>query len=110
MPLRTCETCGKPFKPERHRQRHCPKHELRGRAHRSPTTRAQRDGTGDYDRNRALVLAGNPLCHWGCGRPATTADHLKPVARGGTHDLANLVPACGRCNYSRGARARPKGR
>jgi 5-methylcytosine-specific restriction endonuclease McrA len=55
-----------------------------------------------YRRNRATILATHPPCHWGCGRPATTADHLIPRSQGGTHDLANLVPSCLPCNQSRG--------
>jgi 5-methylcytosine-specific restriction endonuclease McrA len=51
---------------------------------------------------RAVFAAKGRLCWW-CGRPATTVDHVLAVVLGGTHDLANLVPACQRCNYSRGA-------
>jgi 5-methylcytosine-specific restriction endonuclease McrA len=32
-------------------------------------------------------------------------DHVKPLARGGSHCLSNLRPACERCNLSKGARA-----
>lgn len=53
----------------------------------------------DYQRARAALLEDGPLCAWGCGRPATTADYAIPWSRGGTID--DLVPACGRCNYSR---------
>jgi 5-methylcytosine-specific restriction endonuclease McrA len=84
---------------------------LPGRAGRSPTTRAQRDGTGDYDRHRRLVLRldrhGAPLpgprpsCYWCRTAEATTADHVVPVARGGSHRLSNLVPACVPCNSAR---------
>ena len=105
MKLRTCTVCGAPFAPPTRRSFQCPSHEPKGRDQRSPTTRAQRDGTGDYDRNRAIVLAGNPMCAYGCGRPATTADHRTAVANGGTNELSNLVPACGRCNYSKQAQA-----
>jgi 5-methylcytosine-specific restriction endonuclease McrA len=31
-------------------------------------------------------------------------DHLLPLSRGGTHDLENLVFACGFCNSSRSAK------
>ncbi|MFI8830536.1 HNH endonuclease [Streptomyces afghaniensis] len=31
-------------------------------------------------------------------------DHLVPLARGGAHSLSNLVPACQRCNTSKGAK------
>jgi 5-methylcytosine-specific restriction endonuclease McrA len=50
---------------------------------------------------------------WHCGRPAATVDHYPiPAALGGPSTLANLVPACGSCNSSRGAsfgnRRRPR--
>lgn len=58
----------------------------------------------EYQRNRAIILANDPACHW-CGiEHATTADHLTPISHGGGHDLGNLVPSCLRCNSSRGNR------
>lgn len=96
---KACLTCGLPFTPTLYGQRRCLKHEARGRESRSPTTRAQ---DAEYARNRKVVLAGDPPCHW-CGAPATTADHLLAVARGGTNALANLAPACSSCNSSRQA-------
>lgn len=51
----------------------------------------------EYQKARKRLLASNPMCHWGCGRPATTADHVPPVAEVGPH--LNLVPACGKCNF-----------
>jgi 5-methylcytosine-specific restriction endonuclease McrA len=33
-----------------------------------------------------------------CGRPATTEDHVVPLARGGAHAIGNLLPACKPCN------------
>lgn len=55
--------------------------------------------SSDYQRARARILASKPKCHWGCGRDATTADHVPPVAEVGPH--LNLVPACSVCNYGR---------
>jgi hypothetical protein len=104
--MRACQACGRPFTPRRPGHVHCAAHEPRGDAARSPTTRG-RDAS--YWRNRARLLADRPPCHW-CGAPATTADHLVPVARGGTHDPANLVPACKPCNSSRRADPRWTGR
>jgi 5-methylcytosine-specific restriction endonuclease McrA len=51
---------------------------------------------------RAVFATKGRLCWW-CGRPATTIDHVLPVVLGGGHTPDNLVPACRRCNYSRGA-------
>jgi 5-methylcytosine-specific restriction endonuclease McrA len=33
-----------------------------------------------------------------------TIDHIVPLSRGGTHERANLAPACWSCNCSKGAR------
>jgi 5-methylcytosine-specific restriction endonuclease McrA len=52
---------------------------------------------------RQAVFAMKGTSCWWCGRPATTIDHVIPVVLGGGHDHQNLVPACRRCNYSRGA-------
>jgi 5-methylcytosine-specific restriction endonuclease McrA len=52
-------------------------------------------------RARVFALKGRS-CHW-CGAYAGTVDHVTPVALGGSHELANLVPACSRCNTLRGA-------
>jgi 5-methylcytosine-specific restriction endonuclease McrA len=41
------------------------------------------------------------LCAYGCGRPATSNDHIWPVARGGRSVPGNLAPACISCNSSK---------
>lgn len=41
---------------------------------------------------------------WMCGGAPDTWDHVKPLARGGAHILANLRPACAHCNSSKGAK------
>lgn len=38
---------------------------------------------------------------WMCGGPFEQVDHVKPLARGGSHLLANLRPACCSCNSSK---------
>jgi 5-methylcytosine-specific restriction endonuclease McrA len=68
----------------------------------------------DWRALRQLVFAAKGRKCYYCGRHATTIDHLIPRAMGGPHTIDNLVPACARCNYSRGAvfgnrlRARPR--
>lgn len=104
MALRSCSRCGSAH-PAGQR---CPLAPS-GRAAGSPSTRAQRDGTGDYERNRRLLLGldQRPVpwirCAY-CPERATTADHVIAVADGGSNDLANLRPSCRPCNLSRGAR------
>lgn len=46
----------------------------------------------------------------GCTGVATTADHVVPQSRGGSHELANLRPACSHCNSARGNRPPRQGR
>lgn len=36
---------------------------------------------------------------------AADFDHVVPLARGGTNDIGNLVPACEKCNASKGAKS-----
>ena len=55
----------------------------------------------DYKRNKQILLAENPFCHW-CGMPASEADHLIEVDRGGDNSLTNMVSACRKCNATRG--------
>lgn len=98
----TCATCGRPFERRSPAHRHCGACEKHGRAHRSPTTRAQ---TPEYRRNRAPLI-GQPCIY--CGRPADTADHITPVAHGGTNEPSNLAPACRRCNLSKGTSTSPR--
>lgn len=43
------------------------------------------------------------LCVY-CGAPAEHMDHVLPRSRGGRTSQDNLVPACARCNYDKGAR------
>lgn len=39
---------------------------------------------------------------WMCGAPATTVDHVKPLAAGGYDCLSNFRPACKTCNCAKG--------
>jgi 5-methylcytosine-specific restriction endonuclease McrA len=57
----------------------------------------------DYRRNRLAVLeAAGWRCQI-CGAQAATADHVLPLALGGSHDVSNLRPLCRRCNSRLGA-------
>lgn len=56
-----------------------------------------------YQQNRKSILAGEPDCAI-CGKAkANTVDHIIPMDAGGDHNLDNLRPACGSCNYRLGA-------
>jgi 5-methylcytosine-specific restriction endonuclease McrA len=102
---RACQTCGAAYVQRHPRHLHCAEHEPHGRQHRSPSTQAQDAG---YYAERRRVLTPGARCHY-CPAPATTVDHVVPVARGGGH-AGNLVPACTSCNASKGARLEPESR
>lgn len=51
----------------------------------------------------ALIEEFNGLCGY-CSAPWEHLDHYIPLARGGRHTIANLVPACAACNLSKGAK------
>lgn len=64
----------------------------------------------DEDIHAALEVLGqrpdDVRCVY-CGEPSRSWDHLRPVVRdlrptGFITEIANLVPACGRCNSSKG--------
>ena len=66
------------------------------------THNGKQRATSEFKRNRAKLLADEPVCHW-CGiARATEADHLLESDAGGTNDINNLVPACKPCNARRG--------
>jgi 5-methylcytosine-specific restriction endonuclease McrA len=52
-------------------------------------------------RDRLSMFGG--MC-WMCGEKADQVDHVIPLSGGGLHVLANLRPACGRCNRKKGKR------
>ncbi len=58
----------------------------------------------EFNRNRAIILEHEPICHWCRRAPSTEADHLIESDRGGTDDLDNLVGSCKKCNATRGNR------
>jgi 5-methylcytosine-specific restriction endonuclease McrA len=60
---------------------------------RPVTERDWRNMVRIYGARCAYCHADSPL----------TMDHVIPLARGGRHAIGNLVPACGRCNASKGA-------
>lgn len=53
----------------------------------------------------AILIAQGGRCAY-CGHPPAsgvlTQDHVEPLARGGRHDVSNLVAACLACNVRKG--------
>ncbi len=62
-----------------------------------------------YRATKAKVWAKTDGNCWYCGAPTNPfrnfeVDHFIPLAKGGTDDDSNLVPACSRCNGRKGDR------
>lgn len=60
--------------------------------------------TGSHSRGfpastRRRILQRDPQCP--CGAPATEADHIVPVAHGGTHDETNGQGLCHDCHRTK---------
>ena len=49
-------------------------------------------------RIRAAILQRDPICRRCHRAPSTDADHITPVAAGGTHTLANGQGLCHACH------------
>ena len=47
----------------------------------------------------AAVLRSDPCSY--CGEPASDADHIDAISRGGAHSWDNLTAACRTCNVSK---------
>ncbi|WP_018587540.1 HNH endonuclease [Salinispora arenicola] len=69
------------------------------RASRLAAARATPDAVSDPERIR---LACGPCIS--CGAPASQADHIRPISRGGLDTADNLVPACQACNNDKRAK------
>jgi 5-methylcytosine-specific restriction endonuclease McrA len=53
---------------------------------------------------RVFERNGETMCAYCRISPAKTCDHVVPLCRGGRHDVDNVLPACKRCNSSKGAK------
>lgn len=58
---------------------------------------------------RRILNRDGGICYL-CGHPATSADHVIPVARGGTHDDDNLAAICQPCHAAKTAAEAHEGR
>ena len=58
----------------------------------------QAEGSHTQAEWRAKLAEYGGLCAYGCGRKATSRDHIIALANGGTDYIGNIVPACHTCN------------
>lgn len=81
---------------------------------RCPTCTARRrtagHGSAEYRRNARAVMDahlrhnGNVCPDCGARTQDLTVDHIRPIARGGSHELTNLRVLCRSCNSRKGSR------
>jgi 5-methylcytosine-specific restriction endonuclease McrA len=73
--------------------------------HRTSIRRARKLANGVYEisSNELKKLYESPCAYCG-SQESIQADHVVPIARGGTHSIGNLVAACARCNQSKGSK------
>lgn len=59
-----------------------------------------------YRRVSAEYRTGNYPCHYGCGRPGLTVDHIPPLSEFPHHTMwqGKYLPACPTCQSRQGAR------
>ncbi|CPX20647.1 restriction endonuclease [Mycobacteroides abscessus] len=66
----------------------------------TPARRAARKRWRLKQRAARSVIQSLPCVY--CGGEGGTADHVRPVSRGGRNGISNLVPACETCNTYKG--------
>lgn len=107
MPTAPLKPCRWPGCPGLTAGRFCPQHqaaEYRRQDQRRGNAASRGYGAG-HRRWRIIVLAGNPLCaSWPRGVhgehvvPATIADHITPLAEGGSWEIENGQGLCASCH------------
>lgn len=96
---RTCITCGKTFRGRTVECKVC-SGQARADSHARRARKLAAEVAGPLPRSvYQKVIASGPCVY--CSAPATSVDHVRPLARGGHEAEYNLVPACGSCNSSK---------
>lgn len=67
--------------------------------------RAKKLANGVYQiSNKELERLYSSPCFYCGSTESIQMDHVIPIKKGGTHGIGNLVPACQKCNYSKGSK------
>lgn len=111
-PKNWCPTCAGPKDQAAAQCRQCRDRAQRIRPDSSPRRvarrRREKAATGLSKGERSSLLAKwrrmGAVCAYCATGAAETIDHVVPLVRGGSNTEGNLLPACKRCNSSKGAR------
>lgn len=97
--VKCLQLCDKHYRKQKYNE-YRTKHPWRYRAYGQKRRQRMRDATpwpiSEKDVEQRMLAQGQKC--WMCGNDADTIDHVKPLAAGGLHILANLRPACLSCN------------
>ena len=74
-----------------------------GKVHAYRSTRRSGDTFTEAEWQDLLERCGH-VCAYCAGPGPLEADHVVPVSKGGTNHIENMLPACRRCNASKGAK------
>lgn len=109
-----CRKPGCKSKGKREFQGYCAKHKAESgwfRVERDSGNRHERGYGSDWEKLREQVLERDDYLCCSCNvkgiiTPATTVDHIKAKAHGGTDDLSNLQSLCNKCHNAKTATER----
>lgn len=83
--------------PEPHRERS----RVSGHARRKQMQKSVGVSVEDW---REILRTFDHRCGYCFASGELTLEHVRPLSRGGLHEPDNVIPACKRCNFSKGAK------
>jgi hypothetical protein len=88
---------------EQQRQYNLANPEIRKNADNRRRTKKLSNGVYEISKKELKRIYSSPCFY--CGSTNSIhADHIIPISKGGRHSIGNLLPACAKCNMSKGSR------
>ncbi|MFJ8394374.1 HNH endonuclease [Streptomyces sp. NPDC094144] len=102
-PSSACASCRK-YRAAQHRRKYYASLDTDKRHTLTQRKRAEDYGTEHVEYSRTAILARWLWKCAYCNANAEHLDHVVPLSRGGSDVESNMVPACAKCNLSKGAK------